>query len=389
MHYQNQARQMMLKNNLIYLDNAATTLPKEEIMTLFNKIEMNVFGNPNSIHHLGIEANTYLNKARDIILSTLGCKNHRVVFLSSATEANNLAIKGYCLKYKNRGRHIITTNIEHPSVLECFKQLEEQFGFEVTVLKVDESGKIKLKDVKNAIKTNTILVSIMAINNEIGSINDIKSIANIVHDFPKAMLHVDVTQAIGKIDLPYNEIDMFSFSGHKLHGIKGSGALIAKKNISFLPVISGGGQEDGFRSGTQSVALAVSLAKCVQLECNNLNKKICQIAELNSYVRSSLSKINGIAFNSDEKCSPFILNFSLTNKKASVVVEALSRKNIFVSSVSACHSKKEPISEVVMALKNDPVLAANTIRLSFDEDVSHADIDTFIKELTYILEKIR
>lgn len=379
----------MLKNNLIYLDNAATTLPNEEIINLFNKIETNVFGNPNSIHHLGIEANTYLNKAREMILNTLRCKNHRVIFLSSATEANNLAIKGYCLKYKNRGRHIITTNIEHPSVLECFKQLEEHFGFDVTILNADHNGKIKIKDLKDAIKSNTILVSIMAINNETGSINDIKNIINIVHEFPKVMLHVDATQAIGKIELPYNDIDMFSFSGHKLHGIKGSGALIARKNIDFLPVISGGGQEDGYRSGTQSVALAVSLAKSVQLECSDLIKKIRYISELNSYTRSSLTKIDGIKLNSDEKCSPFILNFSLTNKKASVVVEALSRKNIFVSSVSACHSKKEPISEVIMAIKNDQVLAANTIRLSFDENVSHNDIDIFIKELTNILERIR
>lgn len=379
----------MLKNNLIYLDNAATTLVDNKILQLFSKIEYDVFANPNSIHKLGVEADVYLNKARELILKTLKCTNHRVIFTSSSTEANNLAIKGYCLYYQNRGRHIITTNIEHPSVLEVFKQLEKYFGFKITILNVDKNGCVNLNELKQSIQTNTILVSIMAINNEIGSINDIRNIIDIIKKYPKISLHVDATQAIGKIDLPYNEIDMFSYSGHKIHGIKGSGALVIKKNISLLPLISGGGQEDGFRSGTQSVALAVTLAKATALECENIDKKIISISEINSYTRSQLLSIDGVVLNSNEKCSPYILNFSLTKKKASVVVEALSRLNIFVSSVSACHSKKEPISEVVMAIKNDLNLAKNTIRLSFDNQITHKDIDSFILNLKNILETIK
>lgn len=379
----------MTENKLIYLDNAATTLPDKNILDLYCNIEKDVFGNPNSVHHLGIKANNYLEKARELLLKTFKCNNHNVIFTSSSTEANNIAIKGYCLKYKNRGKHIITTNIEHPSVLECFNQLKDEFGFDVTILSVDKNGQIRLNDLLHAIKSNTILVSIMAINNEIGSINNIPRIVEIIKKYPKIALHVDATQAVGKMILPFNDIDMFTYSGHKIHGLKGSGALIARRNISFLPVVSGGGQEYGFRSGTQSVALAVALAKITSIECSNINKKISKISELNSYVRSSLAKINGVELNSNEKCSPFILNFSLLDKKASVVVEALSRSNIYVSSVSACHSKKEPISYVINAIGKDDKHASNSIRLSFDESTSHEDIDIFIKELERILEAIR
>lgn len=376
----------MKRDNLIYLDNAATTMPNNVVVSLYEQIENEFFGNPNSIHKLGVKANTYLSKAKESILSSFKCSSHRVIFTASSTEANNLAIKGYCLNYQSRGKHIITSNIEHPSVLECFEQLKKAFGFKVTILEVNEHGVINLNDLKNAMDNETILVSIMAVNNEIGSVNDIAGITKIVKQFPKAALHVDTTQAIGKVSLPYNDIDMFVVSSHKLHGLKGSGCLVAKKTISFLPVISGGGQEDGFRSGTQSVALACSLAKAIQLA---MAKKDNHVKELNSLLRSELSKIDGVHLNSDEHCSPYILNFSLTKKKASVVVEALSNDDIFVSSVSSCHSKREPSSYVVKAISHNDLLAANTIRVSLDESNTIDEIKEFIKSLNNILENIK
>lgn len=376
----------MLNDKYIYFDNAATTTPDKEVIAFYNKMESELFGNPNSIHHLGLEANNYLSKARESIASSFKLDNHRVIFTSSSTEANNLAIKGYCLKYKSRGKHIITTNIEHPSVLECFKQLKEEFGFDVTILNVNRKGQVRLDDLRFAMRNSTILVSIMAINNEIGSINPIKEIVEIVKQYPKAVLHVDTTQAIGKLDLPYKDIDMFVVSAHKIHGLKGSGALIARKNISFLPIISGGGQEEGFRSGTQSVALACSLAKTVKLTLKDISKRLIHVSQLNSLLRSELTKIDGILLNSNETSSPYILNFSLENKKASVVVEALSRNNIYVSSVSACSSKKEPYSYVVRALGKDINLSSNTIRVSFDESNTEEECLEFVKTLKGILE---
>lgn len=373
----------MADNKIIYLDNAATTIPSKEVVALYNEIEINHFGNSGSIHKLGVDSLNYLSKARESILNTFGVKNYKVYFTSCSTEANNLAIKGFARKFKSRGKHLITSNIEHPSVSECFKELERD-GFEVTYLKVNKDGVIDPEDLELAMRNDTILVSIMGTNNEIGSINNIKELSKIVHKFPKAVFHVDTTQDIGKTKLDFNDIDMFVVSSHKIHGLKGSGALIAKNNISFDPIISGGGQEEGNRSGTVSTAMACALAKAIK----NVYP-IKNVQEIHDFLRKELSSISGIEINSPLNCSPYILNFSLKEKKASVVVEALSNKNIFVSSVSACHSKGEASSYVVSAIGKDEKLAHNTIRVSLEKDTKIDDLKIFISELKHILETIK
>ena len=370
-------------DKIIYLDNAATTRPNKDVVALYNEIELNHFGNSSSIHGLGVDSLKYLNAAREAILNSLKLKNYKVYFTGSSTEANNLAIKGFCYKHANRGKHIITTNIEHPSVLECFRVLEKD-GFKVTYLKVNADGIVTAEDVKNAMTNETILISVMAVNNEIGSINPIKEIKEVVSKFPKAVLHVDTTQAIGKINLDYNNCDMFVVSSHKIHGLKGSGALIAKSSISFDPVINGGGQEEGMRSGTVSVASACALAKAVK----NLFP-LKNIGELSENLRENLNKIDGIEMNSNANCTPYIVNFSLTKKKASVVVEALSNKGIYVSSVSACNSKGESGSYVVKALGKSDELAHNTIRVSLDNETTIEELEIFISALKEILETIK
>lgn len=378
----------MNPNNFIYFDNAATTKPDKEVVALYNDLEINHFGNSSSIHALGIESNSLLSKAENDILSCLKTLHHKVIFCSSATEANNLAIKGIAFKYKNRGNHIITTKIEHPSVLETVRQLEKEFGFKVTYINVDENGVVKLNELIDAIDNQTILVSIMAVNNEIGSINPIKEIASIVHRYPKAILHVDVTQSIGKHELPYQDIDLFSFSAHKINGLKGSGALIYKEKLSFLSLISGGKQEHGYRAGTVSVAHASSLVLALKRSINNLNEKYYNISLINKYIRKELLS-EQIVFNSSEDSSPYILNFSLSEKKASVVVEALSIKGIYVSSVSACNSKYEETSYVVTAIGKTKQLANNTIRLSFSHDSTLDEAKIFVKEFKEIMRTIR
>ena len=376
----------MKNNNIIYLDNAATTKVKDEVVALFVETEKNNFANPNSIHALGVYNAKKVDNARASILSAFKLKKHKVIFTSSSTEANNLAIKGYCLNYQNRGKHIITTNIEHPSVLECFKQLKDKFGFDVTILPVNSKGIVSPKQVEDAMRKDTILVSIMSVNNEIGSINPINEIADVVHKFPKANFHVDTTQAIGKIKLDYDKLDMFVVSSHKIGGLKGSGALIYKSSLSFLPLLSGGGQEDGFRSSTVSVANAVTIAKAINLA---LKEDKSKVKDLKKHLVDGLEGISGIELNSDEDCSPYIVNFSLKEKKASVVVEDLSNKGIYVSSVSACNSKKEAFSYVVKALGKDDKLAHNTLRVSFSNDNTLEEVDTFLKELKQTLESIR
>ena len=375
----------MKDNKIIYLDNAATTKVNDEVAALFIESEKDNFANPNSIHKLGILNAKKVEKAKEDILKFFKLNNHKVVFTSSSTEANNLAIKGYCLNYSRRGKHIITTNIEHPSVLECFYQLRDQFGFEITVLEVNKNGTISAKQVEQAMKNDTILVSVMAINNEIGSVNPISEIADVVHKNPKVNLHVDTTQAIGKEQLDYSKIDMFVVSGHKIHGLKNSGALIFKSNLSFMPLLSGGGQEYGFRSSTVSPSHAVALALAIKQ--STLGNE--HIHSLRKHLVDGLQSINEVELNSDENCSPFIVNFSLKTKKASVVVEALSNEDILVSSVSACNSKKEASSYVVKALGKSDRLASNTIRVSFSKDNSIEDVDAFLDAFKRIIEVIR
>ncbi len=377
-----------MADNIIYLDNAATTVVNNEVLEAYNKAKKLYFANPSSIHIPGQEASRLLEKAREQILSILKVIDDELIFTSGATEANNLAIKGYCLRYQNRGKHIIVSNIEHPSVLETAKQLEEHFGFEVTYLPVNEKGVVEVNTLKVAIRKDTILVSIMAVNNEIGTINPIHEIAELLKEYPLIVFHVDVTQGITKIDLPYQDMDMFSFSGHKIHGLNSSGALVKRKKIELLPIMSGGGQESNFRSGTNDVALAVSLAKALRLENEKISENYSKIAAISQFLKDYLSSRKDLyELNSGD--NPYIVNFSTLTRKASVIVEALSSRGIMVSSTSACHAKEEPISYVVLALGKSEQKAHNTIRVSLSEDTTLEDIKCLIKNLEELVEGLK
>ena len=245
--------------NIIYLDNASTSKVNPEVLDSFNQITLKYFANASSIHRLGQESNRLLEKSREQILSLLNLNHHEVIFTSGATEANSLAIKGYALANRNRGNLIITSATEHPSVLYTFKQLEK-YGFKITVLPVNDKGVIEVNSLRDAVNENTILVSIMSVNNEIGAVNPIKEIGEYLKKYPKIAFHVDMTQAIGKINIPLENVDMFSFAGHKIHGLLGSGALIKERKILLKPLQNGGGQEANLRSGTNTLALSASLA---------------------------------------------------------------------------------------------------------------------------------
>ena len=379
---------MQPKSNIIYLDNAATTAVNNEVLEAYVKAKTSYFANPSSIHAEGQKANRLLDKAREQIINILNTPNHEVIFTSGATESINLAIKGYALKYQNRGKHIISTVIEHPAVKESLEQLKDLFGFEITYLKVNEKGLIDINELSNAIKKDTILVSIMAINNETGVIEPIKEVADILKKYPSIAFHSDVTQAIGKINLPYSDIDMFSFSGHKIHGLNSTGALIKRKNLDILPIASGGGQENNLRSGTNDVAGAVSLAKAIRLSFDKMDANYKNIKVLHDKLEKFILE-NKDLYHLNSGPNPYIVNFSTLTKKASVIVEGLSNNNIMVSSTSACHAHKEPISEVVLAMSNDMSLAKNTIRVSFDENNTIEDVDTLINVLDQLIKEVR
>lgn len=372
---------------MIYFDNAATTRPSLAVLECFEKENEQCFANPSSRHAYGREAYRKLENARLSILKSLSLSNdYRVLFTSGASESNNLAIKGIAKEYLRRGKRIITTQVEHPSVLEAFRSLEKE-GFEVIYLPTKEDGTVDPETLKENMNKETILVSIMATNNETGSNNDILALSKIVHTFPKAFFHVDVTQAIGKRNLPYSSIDLFSFSGHKIHGLKGTGALILKKNITLLRQIDGGDQEYFFRAGTDNLPGDETLAVALEEAIKNLQDNINHAKEISSFLRKGLEKNDEILMNSPLEGSPFILNFSLKRKKASVVTEALSHEGIYVSSVSACNSKGEPISYVLEAMGFSKERAMNSIRLSFSRENTLEEAKTFLNTLQNILER--
>ena len=378
-----------MDNEIIYLDNAATSKVYPEVLDSYNQITLKYFANPSSIHKLGQESNRLLEKSREQILSLLNLTHHEVIFTSGATEANNLAIKGYALANRSRGNHLITTAVEHPSVLNTFKALEK-YGYEVTILPVNKCGAIEVNSLKAAIKDNTILVSVMSVNNETGAINPIKEIGELLKNYPKIAFHVDMTQAIGKIDIPLENIDMFSFSGHKIHALLGSGALIKEKKIILEPIANGGGQENNNRSGTNTLALSATLAKALRISLKEQKDNYNKVSNLRDYLISYLKDNPDLyCLNSLDKDNPYIVNFSLLNHKASVVVEALSNKGIMVSSLSACHSKNEDYSYVVLAMNNDMKLAHNTIRVSFSYDNTVDDVNSLIRGLKQIMKEIK
>lgn len=380
---------MATKNNLIYLDNAATTLPHPEVISTYQKTNELYFANSSSIHSLGQKTAHLLEMARKQILEIFHVEDDELIFTSGATESINLAIKGYCLANVSRGKHIITSNIEHPAVLESVKQLEQYFDFKVTYLKVNEQGIININDLENAIQKDTILVSLMAVNNEIGAINPIHEISQITRKYPKIVFHMDATQAVGKVNINYQDVDMFSYSAHKIHGLKNSGALIKKKNIKLLPINSGGGHESGYRSGTVDVASSAALAKATRLIFDDMEHKHAYISLLAAPIYQYLSDHPQLFKIHSNINNPYIINFSCINKKASVIVEALSNHHIMVSSVSACHSKNEAMSYVILAITNDHNLAHNTMRISLDMSNTVDEIKTFLDVLDKIVNEVR
>ena len=377
---------------MIYFDNASTTKVRQSVLDVYNKTHLDYFANPSSIHKEGQKSFYLFNRTKEEILKIFNLKDSEVIYLSGATEANNLAIKGVALRYKNRGNHIITSIYEHPSVIEAFKQLEKEFGFKVTFLSPNKNGIIDKEMVESSLTSETILVSLMAVNNEIGAINPIEEISNLLEKYPKVIFHVDACQAIGKLEkeINYSKVDLLTISGHKIHGLVGFGALIKKKKIDFVPLLSGGGQEYGYRSGTEDLANACALLEALKCSIKEERANHLHVNELANKIISYLNEHPDLyELNLPEPINPYIINFSTITKKGSVVVEALSNNDIMVSSTSACHSSKEKGSYVVKSLGKDDKISNNTIRVSLDYTNNMEEVDIFISTLDKIIGEIR
>ena len=351
---------------MIYLDNSATTKPLPEVMDSFVKVSKEYFGNPSSLHGIGGQAEKLLSQARSQVTQLLSVKQKEIYFTSGGTEGNNLAIKGIAFAYKDRGKHLITTTIEHASVRESFKQLESM-GFEVTEIPVDSNGRVHVVDIEKAIRPDTILVSVIHVNNEVGTIQPIEELGQLLKKHPKILFHVDHVQGIGKVPLDLNEnhVDLCTISAHKFHGLKGNGLLFVRDGVMIHPLFTGGSQEGKVRSGTENVAGVVCMSKALRLILDKLQTELEQLRKVSNELRKGLEKIDGIVINTPEKfAAPHILNFSVPHVKSEVFVHALEEKDIFVSTTSACSSKQKTISNTLVAMGIPEERAGSAIRVS-------------------------
>lgn len=369
---------------MIYLDYSATTPVNEEVLNSYIETTKKMVGNPNSLHKLGIEAKSLIDAATRQIANILKVKPNEIIYTSGASESNNTAIKGVCLKYQNRGKHIITTHLEHSSIIEPLNYLKRQ-GFEVEYVNITENGMVDIEDLKKKIRDDTILVTIASINSEVGIVQPIKDIAVLLKKYPKVYFHSDITQSLGKEKVDLTDVDLASFSAQKFYGMKGIGGLVKKENVVIEPLIHGGKSTTKDRSGTPATALIVSMAKALRLAYENLEEKQKYVKELNIFLRNELEK-NEITINSPEVAIPNILNISLENIKPETVLHALEEKEIYISTKTACATNDS--SDAVYAITKDEEKAKHSLRISLSYLTTKKELEIFITELVRIRSEL-
>ncbi len=377
----------------IYLDNSATTKCFPEVAELMTKIMCEDYGNPSSMHLKGVEGEKYIRWAKEIIAKNLKVSEKEIFFTSGGTESDNLAIIGTAMANRRRGNHLITTMIEHPAVLQTMQYLES-LGFHVTYLPVDEYGMIHLEDLERAITKETILVSIMHTNNEIGALEPVSTAGVVIkRKNPNTLFHVDAVQGYGKFRiLPKKmNIDLLSVSGHKIHGPKGIGFLYVDEKVKIQPIIFGGGQQKGMRSGTENVPAIAGLAKAIELIYETLDDEVEKMYQLKGYFISQVSKIEGIRINGKQgkDSAPHVVSVSVRGIRSEVMLHSLEERGIYVSAGSACASNKPQTSATLKAIGVEKELLDSTIRFSFSMFTTKEEIDYTVRVMSDIIPMLR
>jgi len=376
---------------MIYFDNSATTKINDEVLDTYLKVSQNYFGNPSSLHDLGEKASHLLNQSRKQIAQLISVKPSEILFTSGGTEGDNWAIKGTAFQKARYGKHIITTSIEHPAVLESMKFLES-IGWEVTYLPVDKQGHVSVEDLKNSIREDTVLVSIIAVNNEIGAIQPLKEIGEVLEDYPAIHFHVDAVQTVGKVDLDlgeHNRIDIAVFSGHKFHAPRGIGFIYKKEGRQLAPFLNGGGQEEDNRSGTENLPAIVAMAKSLRMLYENKEAKISQMKEIKSYVRKDLEAKENVTIFSPEDEAPHILCFGVKDIRGEVVVHAFESEDIYLSTTSACSSRNDSESSTLLAMGTAKNVAETAVRLSFSDINTVEEAKSFTTKFDTIYDRFK
>ncbi|MBM6613531.1 cysteine desulfurase [Desemzia sp. RIT804] len=376
---------------MIYFDNSATTQVEDSVLETFMKVSQKMNGNPSSLHKLGDVADGLLQQSRKQIASIIGVQESEIYFTSSGTEGDNWAIKGTAIEKMRYGKHLITTMIEHPAVKESMAQLE-QLGFEVTYLPVNEEGIISAADVKSAIRPDTILVSIMAVNNEVGSVQPIEEVGEVLREYPSIHFHVDAVQAIGKVPLDLSSssrIDLATFSGHKFHGLKGTGFLYIKRGRIIAPLLNGGGQEKGRRSGTENVAGIAAMARALRLLFDQKEQKIAAQKQIRDYMIDELEKYSKVQLFSTKNGAPHIVCFALTGIRGEVSVHAFEKEEIFISTTSACSSRNKTSSSTLAAMNVPNKIATGAVRVSLTDTNTKEEAQQFLRSFEKLYENFK
>lgn len=371
---------------MIYLDYSATTKPDEKVIEVYNKVAREYYANSNSLHSLGIKSKELEEYATNKIAKLLKVKPTEIIYTSGASESNNQALKGICFKYKQRANHIITTKLEHSSITETVKYLTEN-GFVVDYVNILENGEVDLEHLKQLINDNTLLVSICAVDSELGIKQPIEKISHIVKCYPKCYFHVDCTQAIGKINIDLSKVDLASISAHKIYGFKGIGLLYKKENIEIDPLIHGGKSTTIYRSGTPALPLIVSMMKALELIIPKVEENYNKVKILNDLVKDNLTKYSKVHINSTEKSIPYVINFSIKDIKPETFVHALDEKNIYISTKSAC-SKANTMSESVYSVTKNKDYASTSLRISLSYLTTEKEIEEFTNSFDECYKKL-
>lgn len=376
---------------MIYLDNSATTQPYDDVLTTYTKVAETYFANPSSLHGLGVQTEKLVQQARKRMADLLHVHADELVFTSGGTEGNNMAIKGTALQHYTRGKHVITTQIEHASSRESFFQLEK-LGFDVTYLPVNKDGRLSVEDVKRALRDDTILVSIIHVNNEVGTIQPIEEIGRLLRQYPKLYFHVDHVQGLSKVPLSFHEagVDLATLSGHKIHGLKGTGALYVARGVTLSPLLTGGQQERQLRAGTENVPGIVSLAKAMRLSMEEMTHRLTHVTELKQMVLDGLTEIEGLTVNTPKQGSaPHVINVSIPGIKPEVLIHALEEHEIYVSTKSACSSREANASYVLTAMGRKESEARSAIRVSLSFHNTKKEVHRFLAIFQSTLAKLR
>lgn len=382
--------------NEIYLDNGATTKVSTKVVeAVVNAMEVD-FGNTSSLHYKGMAAENIIKEAREVIASNMGVDEQDVIFTSGGSESNNMAIKGACEAYKRNGKHIITTVMEHKAIVNPIKYIAEKEDYEVTYLSIKEDGSIDLDELAQAVREDTLLVSIMHVNNEVGAIQDLEKIAKVIKEKnPRTLFHSDGIQAFGKVPLHLKKwgVDLYSISAHKFHGPKGVGALYVKKNTRLVPLIHGGGHQRDFRSGTENTPGVAGMGAAAKEACNHMTEAGEKMRELKRYFFEELVKrVGDVTLNGPtiEKGAPHLLSIRIKNVRGEVLLHSLESEKIYISTGSACASNKpEEKSPTLNALGLDRVAIDECVRISFSKNNTKEEVDRALETFESIIPKLR